>query len=276
MTAMPQMPKTSFHTGFLSDMPVTDAVRMIRDHGYDMAELNCEILPWGEGHIGLDTPAGLISELAKLGPYSALCIHHRDFGSKDSDRREAAQLWTHAMMDRARDLGIDIVHVIPGEQVDHSALLGALGRGVDAAQARGLTFALEPIVGRDIGTTKGALEAIEAAPGLKINFDPSHLKPMGDDVAEAARLLAPHAVHMHLKDVTGGPEDFRFVPIGTGEIDLPVMMRALFDAGYSGPISIEHESHWFAGDERRAAQVLDDGLADIRRLSEVAGALPAN
>lgn len=275
MTRTPQMPKTSFHTGFLSDMPVTEAIRMIRDHGYDMAELNCEILPWGEGHIGLHTPAALISNLAGMGPFSALCIHHLDFGAKDSDRRDAAQLWTHAMMDRACDLGIDVVHVIPGEQTELSALHDALARGVDAARSKGLTLALEPIVGREIGTTATALAAIAAAPGLKINFDPSHLKPMGDDVTEAARVLAPHAVHMHLKDVTGDPDDFRFVPIGQGEIDLPAMMRALFEAGYAGPVSIEHESYWFAGDARGAAQVLDDGLADIRRLSEAAGAMPA-
>jgi len=270
VTALSQMPKTSFHTGLLADMPVTEAVRMIRDHGYDMAEINGETLPWGEAHLGIETPASVISQLAGMGPYSALCIHHRDFGSKDADRRDAAQLWTHAMMARAVDLGIDVVHVIPGEQTELSALYGALARGAEVAQAKGLTFALEPIVGREIGTAASALAAIEAAPGLKINFDASHLKPMGDDVTEAARKLAPHAVHMHLKDVTGTPADFRFVPIGQGEIDLPAMMRALFESGYDGPVSIEHESHWFAGDTRSGAQVLKDGLSDIRRLCEAA------
>lgn len=275
MTMSIEMPKTSFHTGFLSDLPVKDAVRMVRDHGYDMVELNAETLPWGAAHIGVETPAALLAELAGMGPYSALCIHHRDFGSKDSDRRDAAQLWTHAMMDRAVDLGINIVHVIPGEEADLAALHDALATGVDAAVGKGLQFALEPIVGRVIGTAGGALAAIEAAPGLKINFDASHLKPMGDDVTEAARQLAPHIVHMHLKDVTGTPKDFRFVPIGEGEIDLPAMMRALLESGYSGPVSIEHESHWFAGDKRGAVQVLDDCLADIRRLAEGAGASAA-
>ena len=56
----------------------------------------------------------------------------------------------------------------------------------------------------------------------------------------------------------------------TGEIDLPAMMRALFESGYDGPVSIEHESHWFAGDTRSGAQVLKDGLSDIRRLCEAA------
>jgi len=145
----------SFHTGLLSDLPVVDAVRMIRDHGYELVELNAEILPWGPAHVGLTTPVSELSALAKLGPYSALCIHHRDFESADSDRCDAALAWTEAMMDRAVDLGIDIVHVIPGETAALAALHRSLAIGVEAAQQKGLTFALEPIVGRIIGTTAG-------------------------------------------------------------------------------------------------------------------------
>ncbi|MBT9386832.1 sugar phosphate isomerase/epimerase [Pseudooceanicola sp. CBS1P-1] len=261
---------TSFHSGLLSDLPVREAVRMIRDHGYDMAELNAELLPWGPAHIGLDTPVSEIDALAGMGPYSALCIHHRDFGSRDADRRDAARLWGEAMMERAVDLGIPLVHVIPGEETTVTALHEELARAVEAAARRDLTLALEPIVGRQIGTWRTALEAIAAAPGLKINFDPSHLKPMGDDVAEAATRLVPHVVHMHLKDVTGTSETFRFVPIGTGEIDLASMFGALDAGGYAGPVSIEHESHWFVGDARSPSQVLKDGLADIRRLQQEA------
>ncbi|WP_138466592.1 sugar phosphate isomerase/epimerase [Poseidonocella sp. HB161398] len=266
---------TSFHTGFLAGLPVAEAVRTIRGHGYDMAELNAEILPWGPAHLGIGTPGHVLAELARLGPYSALCLHHRDFGSKDDDRRDAALAWTAAMMERAPDLGIRVVHVIPGEDTSLPSLHHSLRAAVEAAEARGLELALEPIVGRQIGTAEGALGAIAAAPGLKINFDASHLKPMGDDVTEAARKLAPHVVHMHLKDVTGTPETFRFVPIGQGEIDLAAMLQALIAGGYRGPVSIEHESHWFAADSRGAAQVLDDCLRDIRRLLSEAEELSA-
>jgi len=256
----------SFHTGFLSDLPTLEAVRKIRGHGYEMVELNAETLPWGDAHIGLFTPSREIEALAQMGPYSALCIHHRDFGSSDPDRCEAAAAWTRAMMDRATELGISLVHVIPGEKTSIEALHSSLAWAVKEAEARGLTLALEPIVGREIGTARGALAAIEAAPGLKINFDPSHLHPMGDDVCEAAKLLAPHIVHVHLKDVTGTPETFRFVPIGSGEIDLAGMLRTLGEAGYAGPVSIEHESHYFAEDGRDLDEVLTDCRRDFDRL----------
>ena len=49
----------SFHTGLLSDMATADAVRMIRDHGYEMAELNAEILAVGAGAYSPDdAPVG--------------------------------------------------------------------------------------------------------------------------------------------------------------------------------------------------------------------------
>lgn len=260
----------SFHTGLLSALSATDAVRMIRDHGYEMAELNAEILPWGPPHIRLTTPRSEIDTLAKLGPYSALCIHHRDFGAKDSDRRDAATAWTIAMMDRAVDLGISIVHVIPGEDAEISALHDALARGVEAAELKGLTFALEPIVGRIIGTTAGARRAIGAAPGLKINFDPSHFHPMGDDVTEAVRTLFPDIAHVHLKDATGTADDFSFVPLGDGEIDLAAMIGVLVEKGYTGAVSIEHESHWFANDKRSPTEVLRDCRDYFDRLQKAA------
>ena len=248
----------SFHTGLMAGMPTADAVKLIRDHGYEMVELNAEIVPWGPAHIHLNTPRSELQELAKLGPFSALCIHHRDFGAVDSDRRDAATAWTIAMMDRAIDLGIDIVHVIPAEQAHREALHDALSRGVEAAEKKGLIFALEPIVGRIIGTKKTAREAISAAPGLKINFDPSHLHPMGDDVTSAVKELYDDIAHVHLKDATGTPDTFKFVPLGDGEIDLLSMVRVLVQNKYQGAVSIEHESHWFVNDQRTPTQVLKD------------------
>ena len=248
----------SFHTGLLSDLPTADAVRMIRDHGYDMAELNTEDLPWGPAHIRLTTPMSEIDAIAKLGPFSALCIHHRDFGAADPDRRDAATAWTIAMLDRAVDLDISIVHVIPGAEADLPALHDALARGVEAAERKEVTFALEAIVGRIIGTTATALDALDAVPGLAINFDPSHLLIMGDDTVEAARQLGSKSAHMHLKDARGTLDEWAFVPLGTGEIDLVKTTAALVEAGFDGPISIEHESHYFANDNRSVQQVLAD------------------
>lgn len=246
----------AFHTGFLCGYSARDAVRMVFDAGYDKAELNAETHPWTNPHIDVYTPAGIIAELAKLGPYCSICVHHDDFGSRLPERREHALEWTMRMMERASDLDVDLIHVIPGGDASYDALIGSLSETLAAAEKRKLKIALEPIVNRVVGTAAQAQAAIDAVPGLKINFDPSHMHVMGDDIVEGAAKLCPHIAHVHLKDARGKPEDWAFVALGAGEIDLKGMMRTLADHGYGGPVSIEHESHIFAGDKRTPAEVL--------------------
>jgi len=250
------MLRLAFHSGFLTDYTVTDAVRTILDHGYDAVELNAETLPWAQPHITPDTPASLIRELAKLGPYSSICAHHADFGVADRTLAKAIESWTCRLMDIALDLNINVLHVIASEYADPESLYASLSRCVEEADRRGLTLALEPIVGRIIGTTATAREALQRVPGLTLNLDPSHLHVMGDDVVNATRVLASDVRHVHLKDASGTENDFAFVPLGKGEIDLNGMMSELIKAGYNGVVSIEHESHIFANDQRSIPEVL--------------------
>lgn len=250
------MLRLAFHSGFLTDYSVTDAVRTILDHGYDAVELNAETLPWAHPHITPDTPASVIKELAKLGSYTSICAHHADFGVADRTLAKAIELWTCQLMDIALDLNVDLLHVIPSEHADSESLYASLSRCVEEADRKGLTLALEPIVGRIIGTTATAREAMLRVPGLKLNFDPSHLHVMGDDIITATRSLAQDVRHVHLKDARGSEQNFAFVPLGQGEINLSGMMRELLDAGYEGAISVEHESHIFANDQRSIPEVL--------------------
>jgi len=250
------MIRLAFHTGFLPGYPVRDAVRMIRDAGYDEVELNAETHPWTNPHIDAYTPHSVIADLANLGPYSSICVHHDDFGSRDPERRLYAQEWTEKMMDRAGDLGVSIVHVIPGVDAEYDTLIDALATSVEAAERRGITLALEPIVKRVISTAERAKAAIDAVPGLHINFDPSHMHVMGDDIGNATGMLAPYVCHVHLKDARGTPDDWAFVALGEGEINLRGMIQTLISSGYRGSVSIEHESHIFAGDKRPPAEVL--------------------
>lgn len=260
------MLSTAFHTGFLSDLPVLDAVHMIRAHGYEQAELCGETLPWGPAHVGPETSGAMRSSLAALGPYSSLCAHYADFGDPDTARNAAAIAWTVSMLDLAVDLDIAIVHVIAGERAERSALWQALEETMRASEARSLTLALEPVVNRLIATSGAALDAMAAVPGLKVNFDPSHLQIMEQDIPSATERLAAQVVHVHAKDAVGRPEDWSFVPLGQGEIDFVDMMHRLITKGFSGTVSVEHESHHFAGDTRGHEQVLRESREFLNRL----------
>ncbi|MES2534255.1 MAG: sugar phosphate isomerase/epimerase family protein [Pseudomonadota bacterium] len=264
--------RTSFNSGFLMDCSATEAVRMIRDHGYDAAELNAETLPWAKGHIGPHTPANVRAELARLGPYSAISAHHADFGLADEARRMAAVDWTLKLIETAPDYGVDIVHVIPGNDADLDCLYDSLSAAVALAGKLGIQLALEPIINQRIGTTGGMLAAIRKIPGLKVNFDPSHLEVMEHDIQDAAERLGPHVCHVHMKDATGNPERFAFVPLGTGTIAFEPMLRTLQAKGFDGYLSVEHESHYFAGDTRPATQVLKESREFIDAVVKRAGA----
>lgn len=257
---------TAFHTGFLGDLPVADAVRTILDHGYDQAELNAEALPWTGPHVTPETSAEDRKALARLGPFAALSAHHADYGHADPARNEASIAHTRGLIDLASDLGIAIVHVIPGDGADLDGLARALERNLRDAEARSIAFALEPIVNRVVGTRETALEILRRVPGVAINFDPSHLQVMDGSVTQAVEDLGPSAVHVHLKDAAGTPDDFAFVELGTGAIDLDDVMARLLRQGYRGAVSIEHESHYFADDVRPRDVVLRECHAFLQDL----------
>ncbi|HWV55805.1 sugar phosphate isomerase/epimerase family protein [Pseudorhodoplanes sp.] len=262
------MVTTAFHSGLLGDFPVLDAVRVIKDYGYDAAELNGEILPWAAPHVGPDTGRAVRQELAQLGPFAALSAHHADFGSSDAARNERSLEHTIGMLELASDLGIGVVHVIAGEGAAADPLRRSLHAALAVADRLAISLSLEPIVNRLIGTRRSAEDLLEDIPALGLNFDPSHLQVMDGDVVGAARALATRVNHVHLKDASGSPNAFEFNQLGKGAVDFDGMLLEIFAAGFDGAISIEHESHYFSTDTRPLNQVLEESRLFLEALIE--------
>ena len=86
---------------------------------------------------------------------------------------------------------------------------------------------------------------------VKVNFDPANMILYGaGDPIEAIGILGRHIAHVHVKDATlsdaPGATWGKEVPFGTGQVPPKEFLRALEDAGYTGPLAIERE----AGDTR--------------------------
>lgn len=109
----------------------------------------------------------------------------------------------------------------------------------------------------DIYTAERALEILNH-PAFGFNFDPSHLIWQGVNPALFIRKFPDRIFHVHMKDAIvkldgtsgilsshlsfGDPRrgwDFR--SLGRGGVNFEEIIRALNDAGYSGPLSVEWE-----------------------------------
>ena len=125
----------------------------------------------------------------------------------------------------------------------------------------GVKFALEvhpTEIAFDLYTAERALEALGNREEFGFNFDPSHLIWQGVDPVEFIRAFPDRIYHVHMKDAIvtldgrtgilashlnfGDPRrgwDFR--SLGRGGVNFEEIIRALNDAGYQGPLSVEWE-----------------------------------
>ncbi|MCD6310348.1 MAG: sugar phosphate isomerase/epimerase [Candidatus Eremiobacteraeota bacterium] len=95
-------------------------------------------------------------------------------------------------------------------------------------------------------------------PELGLNYDPSHLFWQGIDYIKAIKEFAPRIYHVHAKDaefnhdVLGrvgiyGNGWWRYRMPGQGAIDWRELIGTLYESGYDGVISIEHEDPVWEG-----------------------------
>ncbi len=170
-------------------------------------------------------------------------------------------------LDRTLALGLKDLTLHAGflPQVDdpeRKPMLDTLAHAGQLAAEKGVTLAFE--TGQETAELlRRTLDDLKA-PNLKVNFDPANmiLYDMGDPI-RAVEILGPDIRSVHLKDarrprVSGqwGEE----VPLGEGEVNFPMFIRALKAVGYNGPLAIERE----VGDQAGRLRDVATGLARIR------------
>lgn len=108
--------------------------------------------------------------------------------------------------------------------------------------------------------------------GLYLNWDPSHLTWIGIDPVETIAPYADRIVHAQAKDVELDPaarqrygffgkarkgEDpwdtgwWRYRVPGLGQVDWPRVVDRLYEHGFTGTLSVEHEDPVWSGDPER-------------------------
>ncbi|PVH30669.1 TIM barrel protein [Pararhodobacter oceanensis] len=137
-------------------------------------------------------------------------------------------------------------HGIPVPQIAHVApgmwlrARDTLHRICDLAEEEGVIFTLENLNLREhpgcpFNSTADVLSLVSAVdrPQLRINLDLYHTQIGEGDVIRWAKACLPWIGEVQVADNPGRCEP------GTGEMNWPVIARALADMGYDGPVGLE-------------------------------------
>jgi inosose dehydratase len=109
------------------------------------------------------------------------------------------------------------------------------------AASRGVVLAVEPHSGTILDLPHKAAWLLETVnhPSVRLNFDISHFIIRGIEIEECVPVMAPWAVHTHVKDQRGLYPHHEFLTPGAGPFDFARCLTALHQAGYTGFIGIE-------------------------------------
>ena len=124
--------------------------------------------------------------------------------------------------------------------------------------------------------------------GLYLNFDPSHLLWLGIDPIAALRPHVDRVVHAHAKDAEVFPERrnqfgffgriasreqdpwdmgwWRYRLPGLGEVDFRRYLDVLYEGGYDGVLSVEHEDPIWGGSPQLVERGLEIAHRNLRPL----------
>jgi inosose dehydratase len=175
---------------------------------------------------------------------------HRDLVVEDPEQWSANLASLHAAIDLAVELagteGVPVINNLAGGKSgefdrQRGRLVKRLGQVLDYAAPRGVTIALEPHVSTILEspiTTKQIIEEIDS-PYLRVQFDISHFDVLGYTIEETVPVLAPLAVHTHVKDQRGRAPEHEFLIPGEGPFDYVRYLKAMRQAGYKGFITGE-------------------------------------
>jgi sugar phosphate isomerase/epimerase len=123
--------------------------------------------------------------------------------------------------------------------------------------------------------------------GLYLNYDPSHLIWMGIDPVTALRPYVDRIPHAQAKDIQLFPDRrnrlgwpgraverpdpwdvgwWRYRVPGLGEVDWRRLVDAMYEGGFDGVVSVEHEDPVWGGDEERVKAGLEIAHRTLRPL----------
>jgi sugar phosphate isomerase/epimerase len=219
----------------------------------------------------------------------------------DADERAAVNAHVLRCIDAAADLGCPTVGTFvgrhPGRSVSENLAEAArvFAPLVDRAGERGVKLIIENCV-MEGWHPDGYPGNLAYSPelwewmfslGLYLNYDPSHLVWIGVDPVTAVRPYLDRIPHAQAKDIElfpgrrdrygffgkaverDDPWDvgwWRYRVPGLGQVDWPKLIDALYEGGFDGVLSVEHEDPVWGGTEAKVEAGLEVAHRTLRPL----------
>ncbi len=228
------------HTGSYYTYTFEQALEGLAGAGYRAVELTA--VPGATEHVDVHgDPAAVRAQLERFGLEAVSISGHSDLTTPEGlDHGLAAVRWSERY-------GLTIVNTAIGghAHVEESeeAFLRNIGPLADAAQAAGVTLALE-IHGDLMASGERSIPLLDRIghPAVKVNYDTANVEYYSgvraeDDLAA----IADRVAHVHLKDMRGGKGEWDFPALGEGHVDFGRVLDVLSGAGYDGPYAVEIE-----------------------------------
>jgi len=183
----------------------------------------------------------------------------------EAGRNRAAHQEMNSLIPKAQFMGAGVMRIVASSlkfryqphEPQIEAVVAMLRQSVKIAEDNGVVLAIENHIDYTSEEIYRILEWV-GSEALKVNFDTGNTLRMMEDPIKAARRLGPYTVATHAKDVDAcrhvPPEEWYFfssVPVGTGLIDIPGVVRALKESGYQGVLAVESDHHKDNQDEDR-------------------------
>jgi len=255
-----------------------DFLKVAAEAGYGHVELQLPDV-WGNDVSDPEQNAERVrAQVESHGLKVSALAAHNDFVQLDEAAIQPQIERMKRVCQLARVLGTNVIRTEGGQPKDGvpqekwlDAMYGCFARCIPFLEETNVGLAIDNhgLVTNDGDLLHALLKKINHRL-VGTNLDTMNYRWFGHDLATCNRfysMMAPFALHTHLKDGFGSRENYRGAALGEGEIDLAHALKCLRDAGYQGVYCAEYEGLELEGSVgyRKCAAWLKKCLSAKRR-----------
>ncbi|NTS65361.1 sugar phosphate isomerase/epimerase [Sphingomonas sp. HHU CXW] len=270
----------AYNTNGAANHRLYDALRLIADAGYagvaltldhhhldpfaDRWEQECDRVARLLGDLGL----GSVVETGARYLLDPRQKHEPTLITPDAEGRARRVAFLNRALDVAARLGSETVSFwagVPKPDVDHAQARAWMNEGLeqvlDHAEAVGIDASFEPEPGMLIETVADYDTLVQRHPRLRLALDTGHCLVTEDiEPADAIRRYASRLGTVAIEDMRRG--DHTHLPFGQGDMDMPVVLNALNEIGFTRLVCVE-----LSRESPRAHAAIPESIAYLRNLA---------